>query len=435
VRDLGLFAVILALLPLAAARPFVGVLLWCWVSFMNPHRLGWGFASELPLATMAFGITLVGCLVAREPRRLPVNAVTVLLVAFLACITVSSFAALAPPPVVWRMWEFVLKIILGLLLTAALLTDRWRIHALVWLMVISLGYFGVRGGVFTLITGGGYIVFGPPETMITDRNALAVGLLVTLPLMNYLRMASPYKVVRWGLVAAMVLTLFAVVGSQSRGALLGLAATALVFWLRSSAKLVSGIAIAVAVAGAVAFMPASWTERMHTIETYQEDQSAMGRLKIWKAAFALAVERPLVGAGFRAVYQQDIVDRVATDTMARADHSIWFEVLGEHGFIGFAVWLGILLAGVFYSFRIVSLARDRPDLHWARDLARMAQVSIVAYAAGGSFLSLGYWDLFWTILVIVAATHAVVAQAVGQERPLRRAAPAVARPSPAAAYP
>src|SRR3712207_9093509 len=66
-------------------------------------------------------------------------------------------------------WEQVFKVILGLLLTASLLTDRWRIHALVWLMVLSLGYFGVRGGIFTLWTGGSFIVLGPPATVIRSE--------------------------------------------------------------------------------------------------------------------------------------------------------------------------------------------------------------------------------------------------------------------------
>jgi hypothetical protein len=100
---------------------------------------------------------------------------------------------------------------------------------------------------------------------------------------------------------------------------------------------------------------------------------------------------------------------------ARAAHSIWFETLGEHGFPTFFVWVGILVAGVVYSIHIVRMTRDRPDLRWARDLARMAQVSIVAYCAGGSFLSLSYWDLLWTLLVIVAATRAIVVQAIASE--------------------
>lgn len=432
-RDLVLVGMILAIVPLAVARPFVGVLLWSWVSFMNPHQLGWGFASSLPLAQIAFIVTVLGCFVAREPRRLPLNAVTVLLVLLLACITLTSFVALGPPGDVWEKWDKVLKVILGLLVTAALLTDRHRIHALVWLMVIALGYFGVKGGLFTLVTGGGYIVAGPPNSIIADRNQLAVALLVALPLMNYLRLHSAHRVVRIGLIIGMALMLFSIVGTQSRGALVGLAATAFVLWLRSRGKILSGIALAIGLAGAISFMPQSWVERMETIGSYQQDSSAMGRVEIWMAAFAIAKERPLTGGGFRAVYDQDVVDRYAPGVRARADHSIWFEVISEHGFPTFVVWLGIIGAGLIYSLRIASLARDRPDLRWAYDLARMSQVSVVAYCTGGSFVSIAYWDFFWTILAIVAATHALVIVAVRGEAGRWVRAPSLAGATPALA--
>jgi probable O-glycosylation ligase (exosortase A-associated) len=415
-RDLVFAAVLCGLLPLAAARPFGGVLLWSWISFMNPHQTLWGFATSMPWAMLVFCTTLVGCVMAGEPRRPAVNAVTALLGLFLICITVTSFTALGPEQMVWAKWEWAAKIILGLLLTAALLTDQRRIHALVWLMVIALGYYGVRGGLFTIITGGSFIVMGPPASIISDRNHLAAALLITIPLMNYLRIHSRHRAVQLGLIGAMGLSVFSVVGSQSRGALLGLAAMGLVFWFRSRNKLTSGTIMAAGIAMAIAFMPDSWWSRMHTIETYQEDASAMGRITIWLASLEIAKANPLTGGGFMAMYSQAVVNTVAPDTMARAAHSIWFEVLGEHGFPTLFVWMSIIAAGAYYSWRITFLARGRPDLAWAADLARMSQVSIVAYLAAGSLLSLAYWDFFWTLMVVQGATYVVARRALRESQ-------------------
>jgi probable O-glycosylation ligase (exosortase A-associated) len=416
-RDLAFTLTLFALLPLALARPFVGVLLLSWISFMNPHQTLWGFATSMPWVVLTFGVTIIGCVVAREPRRLPLNAVTVFLVVLIISMTITSFSALADPSRVWTKWEFILKIIVTLLLTAALLTDRWRIHALVWVMVISVGYFGVRGGLFTLVTGGGFIVTGPPNSIISDRNHLAAALLIALPLMNYLRLQSRHRIVRIGLAVAMVLSLFSVVGSQSRGALVGLAATALFLWLRAPRKIVSGMAIAVCVAVALAFMPDSWWARMDTIENFEADASAMGRVQIWHASLLLALDRPLVGGGFYSMYTQAVVNTVAPMIEARAAHSIWMEVLGEHGFPTFFVWLLIILSGVVYSMRITRLAKGREDLRWAVDLARMAQVSMVAYVVAGSLLSLAYWDFFWALMLVLGATHTLVRREAWAEKP------------------
>lgn len=419
------------LLPMAFVQPFVGALLWSWISFMNPHREVWGFAANQPYAVIIFTVTLLAYLMSREPKRLAVNAVTVLLILLALLFTLTSFVTLAPEAVTWKMWDRVIKTIAGALLVACLLTTRERIHAMVWMMVVSMGYFGVKGGIFTLMTGGGFRVIGPPDSMIADRNHLAVALLVTVPLMNYLRMQSAHGIVRLGLMAAMGLMVISALGSQSRGALLALGATALILWWRSRGKVVSGVLIAACLAAAISFMPQSWVDRMNTIQTYEEDASAMGRVRIWEASWKLALARPLTGAGFRGPYQQDIVNQVVPGVTARAVHSIYFELLGEHGFPAFAAWLGLTAAGAWYALRLMRLARGNPDLAWAGDLGRMTQVSIVAYLVGGTFLSLSYWDFYWTLLLVVAAAHTLAVQAVreGAPAPGPDAAPGWSRPA------
>jgi probable O-glycosylation ligase (exosortase A-associated) len=425
-RDLVFAAVVLGLLPLAVARPIVGVVLWCWLSFMNPHRLVWGFASEMPWAQVVFVATVLGCLLNAEPRRLAMNGVTALLMLFMACVTLTSFTALGPSDAVWDYWQRVLKIVIGLLLVASLITDRMRLHILMWVMVISIGFYGVRGGVFTIMTGGAFQVLGPADSMISDRNHIGVALLVVLPLMNYLRLHSRHRLVRWGLMAAMGLTLLGAIGTQSRGALLALLAVAVVLWLRTQRKVLGGIVIAASVAGGIAFMPDTWTERMQTIQTFEQDQSAFDRLVLWQTAFNLAVARPFVGTGFRGPYHRSVVDQFDPDAPARATHSIYFETLGEHGFVTFAVWLSLTFAGLYYAMRLPRITRGRPDLAWAGDLGRMAQVSIVAYLVGGAFLSLGYWDFYWTLLAAVGVAHTLAVRALAQGAGATGRAPAAA---------
>ncbi|MBS7812036.1 putative O-glycosylation ligase, exosortase A system-associated [Roseococcus pinisoli] len=419
-RDAVFILTMAGLLPLAVFRPFVGILLWCWISFMNPHRLVYGVAMELPWAVAIFAATLIGAVVSTEITRPRVDAMTWLLLALLTCITVTSVTALGVPAEVWAKHDAVMKVILGLILTSALLTERRRIHGVVWAMVIAIGYYGVRGGIFAIMTGGNYRVWGPPQTMINDNNHLAAAMLVTLPLMNYLRLQSRHHIVRVGLAVAMALTLLAVVSSYSRGALLGLGAVVAVLWWRSDSKILSAAMLAVALTGAITFMPPQWMDRMNSITEYQEDGSATERLVLWGISWKLALERPLVGSGFTGPYNREVVDRVAPGGPARAVHSIWFELLGEQGFVTFAVWLGMTLMGLFWAQRLIGATRGKPELSWAYDLARMSQVSIVAYLVSGTFLSLSYWDFYWTLLVVIGAAWTQVRRAV---------APAAARAS------
>ena len=414
-RDAVFMLAMVGLLPIVIFRPFVGILLWSWISFMNPHRLVWGAASEMPWAMAVFAATLLGCLIAREPKRIQVNPVNLLVLALMVCFTITSLTAQGMPDAVWAKWSQVIKVLTGLMLTAALLTERQRVHALVWVMVISLGYYGVRGGAFTILNGGNYRVWGPEQTMITDNNHLAAALLVSLPLMHYLRLQSSHKLVRQGLLAAMVLTLLAVVGSYSRGALLGLLAVSFMMWLRSKQKVVSAVVMVAGLAGAIAFMPGDWGGRMESIGSYQQDESASERIVLWQISAKLAAARPLVGSGFTGPYNRTVVDTVAPGGPARAVHSIWFELLGEHGFPTFFVWVGLTVAGMFSAIRLARITRDREDLRWAHDLGRMGQVSIVAYLVSGTFLSLSYWDYYWTLLVVIGSALVIAKRELAQQ--------------------
>jgi putative inorganic carbon (hco3(-)) transporter len=396
------------LLPITLVQPFVGVILWSWISFMNPHRLVYGASEMMPWAMMVFIGTLVGCVVAGEPKRSLANGVTVLIGVFLVMITFTTIFAVGPWNDVFSKYESVFKTFLFLLVTAALLTSRERIHALVWVMVLSLGFFAIKGGGFTLLTGGSFAVYGPPDSMIRDNNNLATALLVVLPLMNYLRTESRHAIVRNGIVAAMLLTLLAVIGSYSRGALLALAAVVGYFWLKSSKKLMIGMALAVALAGAIAFMPGGWSDRMWSIQRYDQDASAEGRLDVWHSAWIIAVSRPLVGGGFYVTYAQPSLEQFVPGASVRAVHSIWLEILAEHGFPTFFVWVGINVAAAVYARRIIKQATGVPGMEWAVNLAKMAQISMIAYLSGGTFLSLCYWDYYFTILVLVAATNELV---------------------------
>jgi putative inorganic carbon (HCO3(-)) transporter len=279
--------------------------------------------------------------------------------------------------------------------------------------------------VFTVIGGGVNHVLGPPSSIIADNNHLATALLVSMPLMNYLRMESRHAIIRYGLLATMTLTLFSVVGSYSRGALLALAAVSGYFWLKSSSKLLSGMLVALALVTAITFMPEGWIARMHSIQEYQMDASATDRLVAWHVSWLMALARPLVGGGFTAPYHEYIVSKFLPGGQGMAVHSIWFEVLGEHGFPTFFVWVGINVAAAVYARRIVRLATGVPGLEWCVNLAKMAQVSMVAYIVGGSFLSLCYWDYYFTILVAVGAVYQHVTATLGSAAKTRLAVSAM----------
>jgi probable O-glycosylation ligase (exosortase A-associated) len=398
-RDIITALIVFGSLPFILRYTYIGVLIWSWIGYMNPHRLGWGFARDYPFAYIIALVTLVSFLFNREKKVLPLNGVTIVWFMFLFWMVITTVFSIYPDDALIQLIK-VAKIQLFAILTLLFFGDIKRINMLVWVIVISLSYFGVKGGIFTILHGGSFIVWGPPGTFIEGNNELALALLMVIPLMNYLREISENKWIKRGLLVGMLLMGASALGSQSRGALLAGTAMLLWLWSKSKNKMVSGVAMVIVAIALISFMPESWHKRMDTIETYEEDASAMGRINAWFAAYNLAKEH-VFGGGFDGINHLDIFQAYAPNPFDYHDaHSIYFEVLGDHGFIGLFLFL---LMGVLAWKMAGSVIKDTEgikELYPINMLARMLQVSLIAYATGGAFLGLAYFDLYYHLIVL-----------------------------------
>lgn len=410
-RDLILLLIMAGLLPFILARPTTGVLVWSWLGYMNPHRLTWGFAYDFPFVMVAATLTLVAMPFSKQPKRMPWSPLTVIWLLWVAWMCVTTLVALNPVDGIPE-WERTMKIQLMVLATLLLMGEREHIHRLVWVIALSVGFFGIKGGLFTILHGGSYLVMGPPGSHMAGNNEIALALLTVLPLFRYLQVTSDNVWIKRAMFACMVLCAASILGSWSRGALLGGAAMFFVLWLKTRNKWLSGAAIVVALVAFLAFLPEGWFDRMSTIKDYRADQSALGRLNAWGFAINLAADRPLVGGGFRAFTPELFLKYAPTPTDFHDAHSIYFEVLGEQGYVGLLLFLALALTAFRTCMRIRSKAAGRPELAWARELASMIQVSLVGFGVGGAFLGLAYFDLPYSLMAIVALTSAYVDRAL-----------------------
>ena len=311
-------------------------------------------------------------------------------------------------------WKRTMKIMLIAFVTVMLMARRDRLHLLIWVIVLSLGFYAVKGALFTLThdTGGLNLVWGPEGSFIEDNNALAFALIMILPLMRYLHLVTENKWIKRGLLAMMLLTVIAIVGSHSRGALLAGVAIGLYFWFKSDNRFRIAVALVLIGALVAAIAPPVWVERMETIRTYEQDPSAMGRINAWWVAVNLTKDRPIVGGGFNT-FQEDTFARYAPEPENVHDaHSIYFEVLGEHGYVGLILFLFLGILALRNGKWIMRATRDRPDLKWAGQLAAMLQVSLIGYATGGAFLGLAYFDLYYHLVAMLIITRILVEQAL-----------------------
>jgi putative inorganic carbon (hco3(-)) transporter len=396
-RDLFLGAPILSLAAFGLLHPWIGILGWTWLSIMNPHSYSWRLAT-MPLAALMAGATLIGLLLTKDRREFYFSRESLVLFLFMVwmCITLPFSFHFDPS---FALWARVMKIDFMILVALVVLHSKRHILALAWVLVGSIGFYGVKGGLFTIATGGSYRVWGPTGSYVEGNNEIALALVITIPLIRFIQLSYSNIWFRRACSVSMALCAVAAIGSHSRGALLAIAAMSLVMWWRSDKKIFGLFVILAGVFG-LTFMPDEWWSRMNTIKTYEQDTSAGGRINAWWMAWNLA-KANIFGGGFM-VYKFDVFARYAPDPLdLHAAHSIYFMVLGEHGFIGLFLFLLMWFLTWASAGRLRVQAKNQPETIWLSNLGAMCQVSLAGYAVGGAFLSLSYYDLPYNVMVLV----------------------------------
>ena len=402
-RDILITVMVFGILPFILRYPWYGVLAWSWLSYMNPHRLAWGFAYNMPFAQIVAMVLLVSLLLSREKKSLPANSMVVVWVIFLVWLSICSIFAFYPD-LAYLQWNKVMKIQLITFVTLMLMRDFERVNQLIWVIVFSIGFYSVKGGIFTIMTGGGYHVFGPDGSEIMENNALAIAILMIVPLMVYLNRFPPKPWVKKIMPYCIFFSLASVIGSQSRGAVLAILAVGGYYWWKSNSKLVTAMLFAFLATLTVLFMPQSWHDRVDSISEYQEDSSSMGRIRAWQYSIEVANDR-VTGGGFGSWSLQNYYRYGINTERAFVAHSIYFSVLNDAGWPGLIMFLLILWLMWRQLSKVIKLTENVPERAQHNFLARMMQISIVAFMAGGAFLSLSYFDLAWHFMAITITLY------------------------------
>ncbi|WP_426116193.1 putative O-glycosylation ligase, exosortase A system-associated [Massilia sp. PWRC2] len=405
-RDILVTILVFGSLPLIYKKPWWGAVMWIWISVMNPHAQGWGFARTFPFAAIIAVVSVISLVTYKGDKKLPMTPPVVLFITFLLWMSLTSLFAIHLDQV-YDQWNKVLKIFGMTLVVLMLIKDREQINAVIWSIVVSIGYYGVKGGIFTIRSGGSDRVWGPAGTFIDGNNEVALAFVMVIPLMIYLLKYTVNRWARYAFMASIGLCALAALGSYSRGAMLAIAAMGVFLWLKSKEKVRLGLALALLVPLLMLAMPDQWYDRMNTIGEYKEDASAMGRVNAWYMATNLAADR-LMGGGFQ-IYDAGVFAKYAPDPRdVHAAHSIYFQVLGEHGFIGLFLYLALGVATWRTGTWLISKTRLDPEMKWAADLATMCQVSLLGFAVGGAFLSLAYFDVPYYVMAALVAARVLV---------------------------
>ena len=431
-RDIAFVVGLLAMLPFAIGRPHIGVLLWCWTAMLVPNTFVYGFATSIHFNLIVVVLTLILWVLSKEPVRIPMNRTTTLLIIFGVLGTISAAFAIGPEGTAWGEWGKFSKIIFFAVVVGALINSRLRIEALIYAIFLSVGFHGVEEGLKFIFSGGGHHIFGPEISILSDNNHFALAILCTLPLVFFLYRQAHHRWLRLTLLGSAGILFFTVIGTFSRGGLIGLLAIAIWAFLHSARK---GRYLAVAIPLAIlliSFAPDRWTSRMDTISSANQDESFMGRVIAWKQSTLIALDNPILGGGFHAVQDFAVwtryrvtrfheLDFIATDEpdplAPHAAHSIYFQVLGDMGFVGLTVFGLLGLTAWRNTSAVIKKTKGRTNLEWAGQLAQYAQYSLIAYFVSGAALSMAYFEFMYILFAMLASLRIIVDRETAEPTP------------------
>jgi probable O-glycosylation ligase (exosortase A-associated) len=359
-RDVVFMLVWLGLIPVSLVRPWIGILAWYWIAFMVPHGLTWGFSRTLPVAMGIGGATLVGWLFTKDRKPIPRTWTLIGLVLLTVHVTLTTVTAF-DREMAMDKWEWVIKVLLMTFVTMTLFQDRARLRWLYMVTALSLGFYGLKGGIWVFRTGGGERVYGPDMSFFTDNNTVGLALCMILPMLLYLSREEPRRWLKKGLQIMFFFTTVAIIFTYSRGAFLGLSVILGVLIWRSPWRVRFATTVLVCSLVAIPLLPENLWERIGSIGEQQSeetrDSSVQGRFEAWRTAWNIALDHPFTGGGFRTMWNPIVWLRYFDPDMESSRstdaHSLYFEVLGEHGFLGLGLYLLVL------GSALVSLRRIR----------------------------------------------------------------------------
>ena len=373
----------------ALKKPWLGVLSLAIFSYLNPHAYAWGFVRSLPLYYVLFLVVAFRTFTAKDKQPLPKDwRITVFVLLWMYFAITSTQAYL--PDIAWRKYWYVTKIYLPFYFTLILINTRYKLYCLIVTIGASIGIVAVKGGIFAILTGFSHRVYGPPNTQFEENNLFALAMLICIPLLLIWQKETLNPWFKKGILLSIPIIYAASLSSWSRGALLTMVALTLMLIWHSKRKY---LAIPLAFVGAFFvkdYLPQEWFGRMNTIETYQKDASAMGRIEVWTDGWNHTLEHPLVGSGFEGwmwVTERDW-------------HSSYVEMFSEHGFIAFGLWLSLILGTLISLTTLPKKTRHIEGMEWVTNYCFMLRASLVCYMVGGSFLGLSYWDLLFHLIFI-----------------------------------
>lgn len=418
VRDLFLIGFVALIAILGLRRPFLFVCGYIYIDIVSPQRISYYLLNSIPISLIFFILAFGGWVLNDDKVQAKPSPRQILLILLLGiCAYTTSTADF--PFEAQDKWSWVWKALVFAIFLPVTLYTRLRIETVLAFMLLSVSSIVVVGGIKTLAGGGGY---GTLNLMVANNSGMYEGSTISafsicvIPLIlfmaKYSTIVKPNLVSRLYCYSLAFACLLIPIGTQTRTGLLCIVLL-VVLELRAAKRRMLYIGIVTSLAlVSIPFLPKSYSSRMDTIKGYKGDASAATRLAVWKWTIGYAADHPF-GGGFNVYLANKltidisytapdgtVVKAVGYDA-GRAFHNSYFEMLGEQGYPGLALFLMIHLGGIFRMEGIRKAYRKTEGEHeWVTHLAAALQHGHLIYMLGASFVGIAFQPFIYQLVAV-----------------------------------
>jgi putative inorganic carbon (hco3(-)) transporter len=422
IRSLFMTMIFASFLGLGVAAPFILTLGYAWVDTFRPQDITWYILNQLPVAMIMAVAAIAGyfLLDRRSPPRFTLTTLLTLLIGGL--ITATMYWA-EVPPAGWPKWDWAFKTVMFSAFIPLAIRSRVQIEAFIQVYVFALAANFIPFAAKVLVSGGGYgqnLGLQGGNSGLSEGELLSTVVLMVIPLALHLgrhtQLLPHTRLVKLGYTALAGCALVTALGTYERSALVAMVALGGYMLMRSRHKMVFGVCLTLIGVAIVYMMSATWTDRINTISVPTTDSSAMIRLLSWQWTIKYAVAHPF-GGGFNCFVINRLEFPDGSVVFSRAFQSIYFEMLGEHGWLGLALFLGIVIWTFRGLRRLARRTREIPHLAWCADLSDALQAGMVAFLAGGAFVDILFQPELWYFMAMSVSLSEYVRRVEQQAAP------------------
>jgi probable O-glycosylation ligase (exosortase A-associated) len=423
VRDLAFIAFLFAFIGVGFRKPFLFILAFCYIDIVAPQKLSYYLLNAIPVSQIVFLLAIAGWFAVDKKQDSRFSGRQMLMLALLGYCGLTTMQADFPMEA-QEKWSWVWKALVWAIFLPLTLRTKLRIEALILFLLLSAASIAIAGGIKTAAGGGGY---GSLQLLLDENYGLYEGSIMSMvaiaiiPLILWYRNHGTIFPPEWRVSLFCFALIFACmlipVGTQARTGLVCLGVLAVL-----SLRAVKYPLLYIAGAGFLAiasipFLPDSFTQRMETIRDHRADQSASTRVAVWKWTWDYAKDNPF-GGGFDAYRQNEVrVEKAETDydpvkggstgptvyeEKSRAYHSSYFEMLGEQGYPGLLMWLGLHAWGILTMERLRRryLKTRRAEEQWIAPLATALQNGHIVYMVGSLFVGVAFQPFIYMMIAL-----------------------------------